>query len=192
MTEEAPVKRPRGRPRKNPLADRPEVQREAARPEMRALKMRAKPNWETLDPMGDESPDRLKIDPSMIPDGMSAVWVTDSVYGQSMPQHRAEFEKKGWTPVHGDDFDGLYDGKFMPKGSTGEINVEGMVLMMRPKEITDKAKRRDLMRAREAVAIKEAALTGGDINTSLDSQHPSALRSNRINRTMERIEVPKD
>lgn len=182
---EAPIKRGPGRPRKNlEAAIEPKAQPKS--------KMKARPNWETVDPEADESPDRLRINPSMIPEGMSAQWVTDSVYGQGMPQHRADFERKGWTPVHQEDFDGLFDGMFMPKGAQGEIRVEGLVLMMRPKEFTDKAKHQDYVKAREQVFIKEQALRGGDIQTSLDSRHSTALNSNRISKTVERITIPGD
>ena len=91
-----------------------------------------------------------------------------------------------------DDFDGQFDGMFNPKGTTGEINNGGLVLMMRPKEMTEAAERRDYRAAREQVNIKENALRGGDINTSLDSQHPSALRMNTIKKTVERLDIPKD
>lgn len=183
MSEE---KRSVGRPRK--LASKPE-------PEAKApvqYKMKAKPNWEAFDTDEVDTPDRLRIDPSLIPEGMSAVWVTDSVYGQSVPQHRAEFEKKGWTPVHQEDFDGQFNGMFMPRGAPGEINVEGCVLMMRPKEITDRAKLMERRKAVEQVAIKEQALKGGDIPISLDARHPSAISSNRIGKSMERIAIPED
>lgn len=183
----APIKRPRGRPRKVV------VEREAKRePISSRYQMKAKPNWETVDPLAEDSPDRLHIDPSLIPDGMSAMWVTDSVFGQGVPQHRARFEKGGWTPVHQSDFDGRFDGMFMPKGVDGEIAVEGMVLMMRPKELTDKAKARDRQKAREQVAIKEQAWKQGDLGTTLDARHPSAVNSNKISRTVERIAVPED
>ena len=157
-------------------------------------KMKAKPNWEEEDIGGlpDESPDRLGIHPDLVPEGMSLQWVTDSVYGQQMPQHRARFEKRGWTPVHQEDFEGVLDGMFMPKGMEGEIKVDGMVLMARPVEMTRKANLADRRKAQDVIRIKEQALRGGDINTSLDSQHPSALNTNRINRTMERVEVPSD
>ena len=184
MTEVEPLKRPVGRPRKNPMPE--------AKPEPKQFKMRAKPNWENFDATAEETPDRLKINPELIPEGMAAQWVTDSVYGQGVPQHRADFERKGWTPVHQDDFDGQFDGMFMPKGATGEINVEGLVLMMRPKEFTDKAKRSDQRKAREQVMIKEQALRGGDVGVTLDSRHPSALNTNRITKTVERIQVPED
>ena len=188
MNDTPIVKRRPGRPRKNPEVER-EVMREPV--SSKRFKMRAAPNWETVDPDAVDSPDRLRINPDLIPAGMSAQWVTDSVIGQGVPQHRSEFERKGWTPVHQDDFDGQFDGLFMPKGAGGEINVEGLVLMMRPKEMSLKAERNDKRKAYEQVAIKEAALTGGDLpGVSLDTSHPSARNSNRIKKSREAIEIP--
>lgn len=191
MNDTPAVKRGRGRPRKDtaPAIER-EVRREA--PSTGRFKMRASPNWETVDPMAESSPDRLKIDPNLIPEGMSALWVTDAVMGQGVPQHRSEFERKGWTPIHQDDFDGQFNGMFMQKNVTGEINVEGLVLMMRPQEMTNKADREDRRKAYDQVAIKEQALRGGDLPVTLDSRHPSATNTNRITKSIERIEVPGD
>lgn len=168
------------------------VEREPKHESKPSLKMRAKPNWEDIDPSDTDTPDKLHIPPHMVPEGMSLQWVTDSVLGQPFPQHRAGFEKKGWTPVHQEDFDGQLDGMFMPKGTDGEIKMTGMTLMARPKELTDRAKRKDLRDAREQVAVKEQALRGGDLPVSLDTQHPSALGSNRINKSIERIQIPED
>lgn len=191
MNDTPPVKRGRGRPRKTPLVEREPLRDEVREsPKTSKYKMRATPNWEDVDPLAGDSADRLKIDPGLIPDGMTAMWVTDSVLGQPVPQHRSEFERKGWTPVHQDDFDGQFNGMFMKKNAPGEINVEGLVLMMRPKELSDRAELQDRRRARNQVMIKEQALRGGDIPISLDTKHPSV--SNRINKTMERIEVPTD
>lgn len=187
MNEEiTPIKRGPGRPRKTDVT--------SPSPAPIRHKMKAKPNWdeEDADGLPDESPDRLSIDPDLVPEGMSLQWVTDSVYGQQVPQHRARFEKRGWTPVHQEDFEGVFDGMFMPKGADGEIKVDGMVLMARPAEMTRKANLDERRRAQEVIRIKEQALRGGDLNTSLDSQHPSALKTNRINRTIERIEIPND
>src|SRR5882672_4817908 len=171
---------------------RPPINREPLREVAPSLKMRARPNWLDIDPAAQDTPDKFHIDPSKIPAGMSALWVTDSVLGKPMPQHRAGFEKTGWTPVHQDDFDGQFDGMFMPKGMDGEIKQEGTTLMMRPKELTDRAKAVDQRNAREQVQIKEQALRGGDLNTSLDSQHPSAINSNRVNKSYERVTIPED
>lgn len=181
---EIPVKRPRGRPRKNPLP----VERE---PIKTKWNMRATPNWEQHDPTSVETPDKLHIDPSLIPEGMSLMWVTSQVLGQDVSQHRSIFERGGWTPVHQSDFDGQFDGKFMPKGRDGEITHEGLVLMARPKEITEKAKFLEKKKAYEQVAIKEKALTSGDIPVTLDAGHESAIRTNRINKSYERLEIPE-
>jgi hypothetical protein len=124
MTDEI---KPRGRPRKN----MPPKEAPKALPKM-AYKMKAAPNWEGIDAEAEDTPDRLRIPPHMIPEGMSLQWVTNTVLGQPVQQHRAQFEKKGWTPVHQEDFDARFDGMFMQKGADGEINYEGLVLMARP------------------------------------------------------------
>jgi len=163
---------------------------EAAKPKRPMMK--AKPNWEEYDPE-DQSQDRLSIPPELFPEGFDFQWITDSVLGQAFPRIRADFERKGWTPVHQQDFDGILDGKFMPKGMDGPIEVDGLVLMARPLELSIRAKKMDHQRAREAVLIKQQQLTGGDMpGVSLDSRHPSAVNSNRINRTIEPITIPSD
>lgn len=186
MTElEQSEKRRPGRPRK---VVEPKV--EAKTQPKTQHKMRAKPNWETFDATSEDSPDKLRIDKSLIPEGMDMQWVTSEVFGQPDPQHRADFERKGWTPVHQDDFNGQFDGMFMPKGKEGEITVHGLVLMARPLEFSMKAKKEDRRKAMEQVLIKEAALRGGDIPVTLDARHQTALVSNRINKSIERIEIP--
>lgn len=190
MTEEQhekPKKKPVGRPRLTP------ERREAKRFGLdNPVKMRARPNWEDTEANAPETPDRLSIDPALVPDGMSFQWVTSTVFGQDMAQHRSRFEARGWTPVHQEDFDGQLNGLFMPKNAPGEITVDGLVLMARPKQMTDRAHHSNKVKALQQVAIKEQALRGGDLNIPLDTQHPSALNANRVNKTMERIVVPDD
>ncbi len=188
FTKQPPtVKRGPGRPRKSV---EPKTEAKAA-PKVYP-KMRAAPNWATVDPNEADAPDRLHIDRSLIPDGMDLLWVTSEVFGQPDHQHRAEFERKGWTPVHQEDFDGRFDGMFMKKGDPAEINVRGLVLMARPLELTKKAKAREKRAAREQVEIKEAALRYGDLPISLDARHPSAVNSNRISKSYERIAIPEE
>jgi hypothetical protein len=171
---------------KSPVAAPPKTE------PVRGPQMRNKPNWENLSDQ-EETVDRLHIPPEMVPQGMSLIWATESVYGQPLPQYRARFERGGWTGVHCSDFDGLYDGMFLPKGHDGEVKVDGLVLMARPKELTEAARRRDERAARTEVAIKEAQIKGGDFpGVSLDTQHPSALRNNSIKREFERLRVPSD
>lgn len=183
--EAAPIKRGPGRPRKVG------VEREEMRPK-KVWNMRSNPNWESIDPTIDDSPDQLRIAPHLIPEGMSLQWVTESVLGKPMPERLAMFERKGWTVVHNDDFDGQLDGLYDKKGAQAPIRKDGMVLVARPKELTAKARRRDHINALEKVKIKEQALRGGDVGATLDAQHNTALRFNHITKSTERIAIPSD
>ena len=175
-----------------PRADK-NIERESKHEPKPSVKMRAAPNWESVDYTDEENPDRQHIPAHLIPEGMAFQWVTDTVLGQSFAQHRASFEKKGWTPVHQEDFDGQLNGMFMKKGEQGEIRMTGQVLMARPKELSDRARKRDRRLANEQVQIKEQSLRGGDLpGVSLDTSHPSAIGSNRINKSVERIVAPED
>ena len=184
---EIPIKRGRGRPRKNPP-----TKMEAKPDSPKRWKMTAKPNWETVDADDLEYlPDRLRIDRSLWPEGMDLRWVRDSYYGQPDPKNRGDAERKGWTPIHQSDFSGQFNGVFMKKNAEGEINVDGLVLMARPEELSIRARRVDERIANEAVQIKEAQLTGGDLpGVTLDTTHKTALNSNKISKTLERIEIP--
>lgn len=140
----------------------------------------------------DEDDDRLngpfKSGEAFVPDGMSYQWVTDTIFGQQQAQRRARFERKGWMPVPAE----RHDGVWMPKGYQGEINMEGSVLMERPAEYTKMASDHDKRKAREQVWIKEQQLRGGDVGTTLDSQHKSAIASNKIKKTYEAYTVPDE
>ena len=192
--QEQPFKPKMGRPPKPKpaLEAKPEVPPEASPPVPTKWKMKAKPNWESFDPTVGDTPDRLKIPKDLYPDGMDLLWVTDTALGASMAQHRMSRERKGWTPVHPEDFDGRFDGMFAVKGSSNEINVDGLVLMTRPMWMSERERAADLRRAREQVQIKEQALYGGDLPVTLDPRHPTALKSNKISKSIERIDIPSD
>lgn len=155
-------------------------------------KMRARPNWDDMSTV-ESGPDRLHIPAEMVQKlerdhGLSLQWVTDSVYGKPEPQLRASQEKRGWTPVHAEDFDGMFDGLFTPKGHDGEINMEGLVLMARPVEITRAAQARDRRNAKMPTQIREQQLRGGDLPGVSGTNHPTVR--NTVNRSFERIEIP--
>lgn len=175
------------RPRKDTT-----VEREPKHDPKPSLKMRVSPNWENMESTESDTPDRQRIPPHMVPPGMAFLWVTDTVLGQDFGYHRSTFEKAGWTPVHQEDFDRILDGLFMKRGAEGEIRMAGQVLMARPSELNERAKRKERRAAMEQVHIKEQALRGGDMPISLDSKDPSAIGFNRINKSVERIDIPKD
>lgn len=169
------VKRKRGRPKKV-VAENREVMREPMREEDFVYKP-------------DDENDRLKVAKELIPDGQDYLWVTGSIYGQPQPQRLARFQKQGWVPVPSSRHDGL----FMPKGYDGYIEVDGLILHERSLKISDMARAYELKRARGQVRAKELQLMGGNIDgVTLDTQHNSALRSNRINKSYEKIDIPDD
>jgi len=155
------------------------------------FKLKAGANWESTDDSLPDGIDRYHIDKEEIPEGFDLQWVTVSVLGQDMPRERAAFERKGWTPVHQEDFDGTFNGRWMPRDADGEINEGGQVLMARPLEISLKARKRDQQMARDQIRVKEQALYSGDLPIS-GADHVSARKFNSINRSVERIAVPSD
>ena len=166
-------------------------------PTRKAPRMRMAADWnESTYDAASDSTDRLHIPVDVLKtleqeDGVVLQWVTTSVRGQPEPQLRARFEKGLWRPVYADDFGGLFDGQFVPKGHTGEIEVDGLTLMARPANYSKKATERENRKAQDAVRIKEQSWRGGELGIT-GADHPSALASNRINRSMERIEIPRD
>lgn len=128
------------------------------------------------------------VPPEIIPDGIEYQWVNDTVHGEKQAT-RFDYERTGWMPVPADRPG--HEGRWMASGSKGEIIYKGMVLMERPKYMSDRARAKELRAAREQVFIKEAQLKGGDIKgVSLDTQHPRAIATNRISKSYEPI--PKD
>jgi len=166
------------------------------RPASLLSKMKARPNWDdtTSDYVADEGTDRLKIPREIIDkfarDGVALQWITRSVRGQDAPQEISKFAKGGWTPVHQSDFDGVFDGMFMPKGTDDVVGVDDCLLVARPMEIQRKSRQREQHMANEPLRIKQQEF-GSGLNMP-GGQHPSAVRQNRINITREGIEVPTD
>lgn len=151
--------------------------------------MRAGNNWDSAVEF-EENPDKLKIPRDMVPEGMSLEWKTRSIWGQEQKQSLNADFRAGWTPVHREDFDGRF-ADIWAHDDSGYVVYEACILCARPSELTEKSRKREKRRADEQLAIKAEAFRGGEINAT-GANHPSALASNRISRTMERIEIPKD
>jgi len=200
----APVKKhrgwPKGKPRKpvvaSPIERPPEpspVEREPKR-----QNPHEEPVWvDTVDPMAEDTQSPLQFGPdllSKLPRELSFRWVRVAINGQPDAMNRANAERGGWQPIFPWYFNGALDGLYAPKGDTKEIGYDGtLVLMARHAKRTERARTVELQRAREQLAAKEAQFTGGGLEgVSLDASHPSAVKSNRISKSFERIEVPKE
>jgi hypothetical protein len=179
---ETPIKRKAGRPKG--AKNKPKTE-----PDMREPMREALRDDKAFIYKPDEEIDRLRVPKEMIPDGMEYLWVTSSIYGQPQPQRLARFQKQGWVPVPASRHDGL----FMPKGWQGAIEIDGLVLHERSKKISDMARAHEINKARNQLRTKEMQLLGGGMDgVTLDTQHPTALRTNRINKSYEKIEIPEE
>ena len=177
----APPERPR--PQYTPTPQRPSGSRWA----MKAGRWDA----DAMDDTAVEGTNVLDIPQDLHPEGITLQWVTSTVYGQEQAQHRANFERSGWLPVHPEDFDGQFDGMYASRGTKGEVTHDGLVLMAKPSEMVKKSKQRDARKAREQVQIKEQSLYGGEIN-AMGADHPSARKFNHVRRSVEPIPIPQD
>lgn len=165
----------------------------AERPSMMS-KMKARPNWESEDFVGvglDEI-DRLRIPDDTVlalaRDGVALQWITRSVRGQETPQEVSKMERGGWTPVHQEDFDGVLDGLFMPKGKNdGPITVDDCMLVARPLSLHSKAERAQRRDANLPLQIAEEQI-GHGIPGVTGSTGPGVR--NTIKKTVERVEIP--
>ena len=86
-----------------------------------------------------EEQDPLYIDPKMIPAGLSVEWKRFSCYGKPDPAYMARLQRQGWEPCPVDKWRFLVGDEY--EGKT--VDIEGMRLMQRPKELTEEARRED-------------------------------------------------
>jgi hypothetical protein len=108
-----------------------------------------------LDSLGPQK-DKYYVDPTKIPDGWSYEWRTYTVVGKENPQYMVQLQRAGWRPVPSKRHPEL-----MPKNWTeGTILIDGMMLMERPKAITDFQKVRDKREAEAPIENIRAKLTG--------------------------------
>jgi hypothetical protein len=103
----------------------------------------------------DEGSDEFYVNRSLVPDGWDIEWKTRTVLGAEDPAQMVSYQRMGWEPVPTNMFP-----EMMPKGWKGDtIERKGMIMMMRPKQITDMVRAADAKRARDQIRAKEAQLS---------------------------------
>jgi len=106
--------------------------------------------------LDDDGVNEFYIDPKIVPDGWTYEYRRLMVLGQSDPSYQVSLAMKGWEAVPVSRHPEL-----MPYGHDGgTIERRGMILMERPAQITERAKARDLAKARGQVRSKEDQLRG--------------------------------
>jgi hypothetical protein len=131
---------------------------ETAKPKVRGIReaaIRAEELRRKMEEGGGngDTHDDFYVDPRKIPDGWDYNWKRHTVANMPDPAYETELLQAGWEPV-----DASRHPDMVPPGYKGPIVRKGMILMERPKEISDMAKEKESRNARELVYNKEREL----------------------------------
>lgn len=132
-----------------------------------------------------EGVDEFYIDRSRLPPGWDAEWKTKTVMGAEDPAQMVSYARMGWEPAPLDLFP-----EMMPQGWKGNtIERKGMILMIRPRKITDMVRQADAKKAREQIRAKEAQLSSAP-DGQFTRDH--AQVKPKINKGYEPMPIPQD
>jgi len=88
------------------------------------------------------------------PPGWTYEWKTHSVFNKEFPQYQSALLRTGWSPVPA----ARHRDLTYPGYADENIVVDGMMLMERPKELTDRVRKREYLKAVDQVRQSEAKL----------------------------------
>lgn len=136
----------------------------------------------------DEGTDEFYIDPQMIPEGWSYEWKRKLLLGAEDPTHTVALLRMGWEPVPlNRDRD---HAAMMPSTwPHNTIERKGMILMERPAEVVEEARRIEQRRATSQVRAKEAQLAGAPEGTM--TRDHAQVRP-KISKSFEAMPIPKE
>lgn len=168
----------------------PAFSRTPVRPDMRpptSVELAKKRADEILENLGgsQETMDKFKIADGLAPDGWVYEWKRRTIYNMEDPAYQVTLRRTGWETVplsrHPE---------MMPVGWKGTtIELDGMVLMTRPKEVHDYMKGLDDQRARYQVRAKEQQLKSAP-DGQFGRDHAQAQP--KIKKSFEAVPIPSD
>jgi hypothetical protein len=133
----------------------------------------------------DQGVDEFFVEPSIIPEGWTYEWKRQSILGQEDATHQIHLARMGWEAVPARRHPGM-----MPASWTkGTIERKGMILMERPTEVVEEARRIQNKAAKDQVRAKEAQIAGAPDGT-MTRDH--AQTRPKINKSFEAIPIPKE
>jgi hypothetical protein len=183
----------RRRRARRPDAEEPALDtRPDMRPELRDDDPRAAAKRRAAEILGhlgdmDEGVDEFYISADMVPDGWTYEWKRRTVYGQEDPAYQVALARTGWEAVPA-----RRHPEMMPVNWKGEtIERKGMVLMQRPKEITQRIEEIEHRKARNQVRAKEQQLAASPPG-SMEKEFSDPRTRPVIKKSYEAMPVPKD
>ena len=135
----------------------------------------------------NEGTDEFFFSPDQIPDGWTYEWKRRTIMGQEDPAYQVALARTGWEPVPS-----RRHPEMMPINWTGNtIERKGMVLMERPKAITERIEELDRYRARNQIKAKEQQLNAAPPGT-MQSEYTNAKTKPKISKSYEAMPIPSD
>jgi hypothetical protein len=101
------------------------------------------------------------------PPGWTYEWKTHTVFNKSFPHYTTQLMRSGWAPVPANRHREL----LYPEYTDESIIIEGLMLMERPKELTDRRRLRERIKATEQVRNSEAKLVDAPPGTAPRDAH---------------------
>ena len=186
---------PRTNPRREEIVSEPvetvtAVPRAEMRSEVREEDSRARAARRAAEIRGhigdmDQGVDEFFVDPSIIPEGWTYEWKRLSILGQEDATHQIHLARMGWEAVPARRHPGM-----MPSSWTkGTIERKGMILMERPTEVVEEARRIQNKAAKDQVRAKEAQIAGTPDGT-MTRDH--AMARPKINKSFEAVPIPRE
>jgi len=135
----------------------------------------------------EDGTDDFWVDANSIPDGWTYEWKRFTVFGQEDPSYQVALRRSGWEPVPASRHP-----EMMPIGHAGDdiILRKGMMLMERPKEITDEIRLKEKKAARDQVRVKEQQLNEAPAGQFERSNKDAPLA--KVKKDFEPIPIPED
>ena len=118
------------------------------------------------------------------PPGWTYEWKTHTVFNKTFPHYSNQLLRTGWSPVPA----GRHRELLFPEYEGESIIVDGLMLMERPKELTDRRRLRERIKATDQVRNSEAKLSDAPPGTAPRDQHRKT--SPRVGSTVGPIGIP--
>lgn len=134
-----------------------------------------------------DSQDRFHVPADDVPEGWDYEWKRRTVLQKEDPAYQVQLSRTGWEPVPASRHP-----SYMPMdGKYETIERDGMILMERPKEISDRAKAYELQKARAQVRQKEEQLNAQPAG-QFGRQKSDGSSLVKVGKSYEPIPIPND
>ena len=101
------------------------------------------------------------------PPGWTYEWKTHTVFNKNFPHYTNQLLRAGWSPVPANRHRDLV----FPDYADESIIIDGLMLMERPRELTDRRRMRERIKATDQVRNSEAKLSDAPPGTAPRDQH---------------------